>query len=392
MKRIDRVEARSKLPIRRDPYWFRLSQGRYLGFRRMTPGRPGSWIARFYDGAKYVYPDTGIGDFAALPENEQFDAAKKAAEEWFKHLESGGAPKSATVKAACETYVDKQRLEKSEAAAVDVQSRFKRLVDADPIGRVALVKLAPRHLAEWKKRVLAKGGSRGSFNRNATALRAALNLAYQRREVASALAWSEELKPFENAAGRRTLYLDLDARRNLIENTSEEARPLFKALALLPMRPGDVAKLRVEDLDADQRILRVPTGKTEARIIPLSSEALTHFEACAKDKLPSAWLVSRSGGVQWKKEAWRDEIKLASAGAKLPRATVAYTLRHSVITDLVTGGLDLFTIAKLAGTSVLMIEKHYGHLQNEHARDALEGLALYGPMRAKGKKAQVSAK
>jgi site-specific recombinase XerD len=63
-------------------------------------------------------------------------------------------------------------------------------------------------------------------------------------------------------------------------------------------------------------------------------------------------------------------------GAKLPRAIVAYTLRHSVITDLVTGGLDLFTVAKLAGTSVVMIEKHYGHLQREHARSALEKLAL----------------
>ena len=39
-------------------------------------------------------------------------------------------------------------------------------------------------------------------------------------------------------------------------------------------------------------------------------------------------------------------------------------------------GLDLFTVAKISGTSVLMIEKHYGHLNSEHARRALEKLAL----------------
>jgi site-specific recombinase XerD len=129
-------------------------------------------------------------------------------------------------------------------------------------------------------------------------------------------------------------------------------------------------------LKAQQRALEIPIGKTEARVIPLTTEALEHFKACAAGKTPAAWLVSRADGAQWKKEAWRDEIKEAARRAKLPRAIVAYTLRHSVITDLVTGGLDLFTVAKLAGTSVVMIEKHYGHLQREHARSALEKLAL----------------
>lgn len=127
----------------------------------------------------------------------------------------------------------------------------------------------------------------------------------------------------------------------------------------------------------------IPTGKTEARIVPLSTEAFSHFKECAKGKLPSAWLVSRADGSQWKKEAWRDEIKLAAKAAKLPKATVAYTLRHSLITELVRGDrdkgvppLDIFTVAKIAGTSVKMIERHYGHLQKEHARRALERLAL----------------
>ena len=60
----------------------------------------------------------------------------------------------------------------------------------------------------------------------------------------------------------------------------------------------------------------------------------------------------------------------------MPKATVAYSLRHSVITDLATGGLDLFHLAALAGTSVLMIQKHYGQVRGDHARAALKKLAL----------------
>jgi integrase len=376
MKQINRVEARAKLEPRRDPYWYRLSEGRYLGFRKMSKGSQGTWLARYYDGERYIYPEGGIGDFSALPEREQFDAAKRAAEEKFRQYEMGVSPKSSTVVAACAAYVEEKRQD-SESIADAIAARFKTLVDNDPLGKVELPKLRPLHFSAWKRRVLDLGNSKGSFNRDATNLKAALNLARARQEVASDIAWKTELKPFKNADGRRTLYLKPDERRRLLENASDESRPFFKVFCLLPLRPGDVPKLRVQDFDAHNHMLRVPTGKGKPpRSIPLPDEAFRHFKECAKGKLPGALLVARADGGAWKKEAWRDEIKLAVAGAKLPRMTVVYTLRHSTITDLVTGGLDLFHVAKLAGTSVAMIERFYGQLQNKHAREALNRLAL----------------
>jgi hypothetical protein len=86
--------------------------------------------------------------------------------------------------------------------------------------------------------------------------------------------------------------------------------------------------------------------------------------------------AAHAAGARWNKDAWKRPIKEAAKVAKLSRATTAYTLRHSVITDLVVGGLDLMTVAKLSGTSVVMIEKHYGHLRAEHARKALATLEL----------------
>jgi len=386
-KRIDRVDTRTKLPLRRDPYWQRLSEGRYVGFRRMTKGTPGTWIARAYVDGGYEY--LPLGDFAKHDERERFDAARKAAEQWFLHIDHGGDTQPHTVKAACEAYRDKLKIEKSERAAADAEGFFKRLVYGDPIAKVLLSKLTKTHMTAWRERVLEHNPDRSSFNRNVTPVRAALNCARDQGKIATDQAWLAALRPFKEKAmqaqksRRRNGYLDLEERRSLIESASAESRPLFKALALLPMRPGEVAALKVEHLNARDRVLEIPTGKTDPRIVPLSSEALSHFKECAKNKLPGAWLVSRADGSQWKKEAWRDEVKAAAKKAKLPKATVAYTLRHSVITDLVTGDktrgaapLDIFSVAKLAGTSVQMIEKHYGHLQREHARSALEQLAL----------------
>src|SRR5688572_1594434 len=106
-KRLDRVDVRARLELRRDPYWYRLSQGRYVGFRKMTKGSDGTWLARAYDGAGYAYET--LGDFAKLSDNERFDAARKAAESWFSHIDQGGSTDSGTVKAACAAYLEKLR-------------------------------------------------------------------------------------------------------------------------------------------------------------------------------------------------------------------------------------------------------------------------------------------
>jgi integrase len=372
--KLDRVSDRERLTVRRDPYWQRLTQGRYVGFRRMSAGTPGTWLARFYDGEKYAY--STLGDFATLDEKARYDAAKAAAEEWFRHRDLGGTTDKVTVKAACEAYVENLKQENSEASASDAKGRFERLVYHDAIARLELAKLKRPHVQAWRDRALVAGGSRGSFNRNATTMKAALNLALERDQVATDYAWRVALKPFENATKRRTLYLDGAARRKLIEKSPAEVQPLLRTLALLPMRVGEVASLKVEHLDIRNKVLSVPTGKTAPREIPLGGEAFAHLKACAAGKLPAAWLIARADGRQWDRFAWRDMIRDGVKAAKLPRATSAYTFRHSTITDLLTQGLDTLTVARIAGTSLAMIEKHYGHLRLEHARDALEKLAL----------------
>src|SRR5512145_1524569 len=107
---LDRVSFRERLAPRRDPYYQRVSQGRYVGFRKMAAGAPGTWLARLYDGESYAHKP--LGDFGTLEEKERFDAAKKAAETWFQHLDMGGSTKPHSVKAAGQAYVEKQRTEK----------------------------------------------------------------------------------------------------------------------------------------------------------------------------------------------------------------------------------------------------------------------------------------
>lgn len=330
--------------------------------------------------------------------NERFGAASKAAREWFAHLDAGGAIEVITVRQACERYATALERE-SASKAKEARRRFAQYLDADPMASIALPKLRRHHVEEWRRRLAdtpaaferaGRGAGRGkgkgtrtrpraatTVDRDIAPVRAALNQALAEGFVTSALAWREVLKS-SKAHGRRTLYLDRAQRRALLQAISDEHLLAFlAALAVLPLRPGALAALRVADFDARHSTLRIGKDKAGAwRSILLPPATAAMVERSARGKLAGAALFAREDGKAWRKDEWVKAMKAAAASANLPDEVVAYTLRHSAITDLVTSGLDLFTTAVLAGTSVAMIQDHYGHLRQTVVRDALAGLVL----------------
>ena len=51
MSNITKVSDRAKLKARREPYWAKISKGCFVGFRKMTAGASGTWVARNLDEA-----------------------------------------------------------------------------------------------------------------------------------------------------------------------------------------------------------------------------------------------------------------------------------------------------------------------------------------------------
>ena len=382
---LSKVGAREDLEVQREPHWQRLRAGCFLGYRRSKRCSPGTWIARAYDEDAGKYRLKALGDFGTLPGNERFTAAKREAEKLAELVEAGGEvrAKIETVKDACEEYA-KGRPEAAQ--------RFRRYVDSDPIAKVKLEKLRRRHVKEWRERLEAlpalvsrrkKGDAihreraASTVNRDMAVFRAALAKVLSPGAPNSEAAWQEALKATPNADGRRTLYLDRGQRRKLLESTAPDAVPFVRALCLLPLRPGALAALTAGDFDkrtAELTIGKDKTGKPRRIQLPLDAAKLLADQA--RDKLPGAALFMRANGKAWDKESWKHPIAAAVTAAGLPGDATAYTLRHSTITDLVSAGLPLLTIAQISGTSAEMIERHYGHLASDAAVKALGELAL----------------
>jgi integrase len=392
MSRIDTKRGRDQLEPRREPYWGRVAAGRYLGFRKTgdTPsGAVGTWIARYRR-------DDGGQKYEALGELADafgFDEARAEAEKRFADLAAGvqtrddsGRPR--TVADACAEYVEDRRKAKgdrpADAAACFFERRVygrakssrKREVKADPIAAVRLDRLRTRNLSEFRDRLLASGVARQSVRREMTHLLAALNLAVRNGWLGfeKTAVW-RSLSRLEAPETRRDLYLDRNQRRALLKAATGAVRDLMEAAALTGCRAGELVSARRSAFDERTQTLTVE-GKTGRRTFPLAPAAVALFARVSKSKLPTAYLLTRDDGEPWAHSSWDEAVRAAAAEAELPSGTCLYTLRHSFITEMLVAGMSTLEVAKMVGTSLRMIEKHYGHLAQSSARKHLAKVKL----------------
>ncbi len=387
---ITTVKARAALNPRMSPYWHRIAKGCHLGYRKTSATAPGTWVTKFRtdDGNQQQH---ALGGFDGIPPSEHFDAARKKAADWFEHMGRGGSSEEKSLKQVCEAYVAHLADEGRAGASNDAAGRFRRWVYSNAkLASTPIQKLTQKQVDDWRKnlratlatpqdkdKVATRPRAEGSINRDMTTLRAALNLALENGDVTSDHAWKAKLKPIENADGRRDGYLDQTQRRKLIEKAPVDLALFLTALCLLPLRPGAVAALNAGHFDKQLSSLTI--GKDKAggiRKIALPPGTAAFLAEQSKDKLPVAPLFARADGKRWDKDAWKVPVKAAAKAADLSVVVTAYTLRHSTITDLVNHGLPTLTVAQLSGTSVAMIEKHYGHLLQKQSAAALAVLSL----------------
>ncbi|MEM7687431.1 MAG: tyrosine-type recombinase/integrase [Pseudomonadota bacterium] len=365
---LSRVAVREKLkpnPGKR-PHWQRLRQGCFVGYRPPAKDGAGTWVARVRDEDNCKYRDKSLGDFGELSGSERFAAAKTAAEAFAVEVESGGYRdvELETVADACRAY----------RAKGNDRATLSRLVYNDPIADIKLDKLRRHHLEAWRERLTGKAST---INRAMVPLRAALKRVKTDGPPSTDGAWQEALKPIAGADTRRTIYLEREERQRMLDAMAPDARAFFRAMCMLPLRPGALASLKACDFDERMGTLTIGSDKSgKPRQLALPDNICEFLTQQSRGKLPEAWLFMTANGQQWKRKTWQKPIQEARDVSGLPSGTTAYVLRHCVLTDLVVAGVPLLTVAQLADTSVAMIERHYGHLTAKAARDALASLAI----------------
>jgi integrase len=398
MSKIDTVAARSKLVARREPYWSKVGVGQYLGFRSAGAGS-GTWISRIKtpEGQRYQ----SLGELSVQGQY-QYEVACERAREWFKHVGAGGSTEDLTVSDLVQRYLEHVSSTKGDSVWLDTNARLQRLLSTDKLYKRVARKLTKDDFEGLRQR-LTKGKTQSTAQRDLAAVRVVFSRAFAAGALTSIAPFAEALKtPKVTTRIVRDLVVSRVDIDRICEHAPEELRQLIQFLTLLPIRPGAAAALDVKDWNGNALVVRSDKAGENRSIAP-GRELKAMLVDLTKGRFPDSPLLARADGSRWNKDAWKYPIKAAAIAAGVglvPRGEVVqigtarktkerqeldkrtqetrftlYTLRHSGITALAGAGVPLLTIAQLSGTSVQMIERHYGHLEPSKSAAALDLLS-----------------
>jgi integrase len=407
--KLDSRSARAKLPERTEPYWQPISPGCHLGYAKGVRG--GSWIAKYRaeDGSRQkeklgTADDVLDADGAAIL---SFSQAQTRAHEWFKTAarraagEVEHAPGSYMVRDAVAEYLGWFERNRKSGDRTRLVAEVHILPS---LGGIEVAKLTKRRLEAWRDELVAmpprkrsaKAAEKPAYretgddpdalrrrrsttNRVWTVLRSALNRAYHEGRVSSDDAW-RRIQPYRAVDAARVRWLTDGEIRRLLNACDGEFRTLATAALFSGARYGELAIMRAGDLDLEAGTAWIRPGKTDrGRHVYLTTEGKGFFRQAAAGKQSDQLLFWHPSGRAWGKSEQQRPLAAACQNAKLLPAISFHGFRHTFASRLVQRGVPLKIVAdQLGHTDTRMVEKHYGHLAENHIAVAIR--AAFGEL------------
>ena len=398
-------EKRSRLEVRKKPYWMTLNEGEHLGYYRGQ--RVGKWVARYRrPGVAGNYQETTLAeaDDHADADGEvilNFKQAQEAAREWFTGLERNGGRSTGpyTVSKALDDYLEGFK-------GKDLANTRRRIdsIVRPQMGAHDVARLTPKIITDWHSSLAksparlrtgkgseqkfretadseeARRSRRSSANRILTILKAALNVAYRNGKVSGDDAW-RRVKPFAKADTPKLRYLSDDEARRLVNACDASFRPMVKAALLTGARYSELAGLEVRDFDRQSQTLWLRETKAgTARAVYLEAEGVRLLDDATAGKAAGDLIFPRSDGKRWGASQQARPLAAACKAAKL-EPTGFHDLRRTYGARLALRGVPMAVIAEALGHADERItRKHYAHLSKSYVADtvrsAVAGLGI----------------
>jgi integrase len=373
--KIDTPEHREKLSPRREPYWDRITQGKHLGFRKTNIG--GHWIAR-------LHPSGGKRQFKPLGSEQKLDFSTALAKalEWLEDI-CGPEPAETRVKHAISHYLDYLYDECSPSSYSTMKSRADRHI-LPQLGEQRIADLKTKDYEDWLSGT-AKRIERGSDNESRRKaryganeclkiLKAALNQAHKSNRELPRDEWSHVERLKGGVTAGRKIFLTGNEPQRLVNACEGAFRDLVMFGLMTGCRLGEAYSMRVRDFDPDRGEWDVEFSKTGPRVCVLQDDSIVLLRRLCAGKKKDDVVFLRDDGVPWNRANVQPPMKRAVARAELDPATTYYALRHSYISSQLKAGVPPQIVAENVGTSVTMIEKHYGKfLPSEKRRWLAQG-------------------
>lgn len=161
----------------------------------------------------------------------------------------------------------------------------------------------------------------------------------------------------------------------------ELIRLLVRTLAYTGLRISECINLTLEDVDIDQKVIRVINGKGgKDRTIPLSEELSSQLQGYVNKKRPKVaskrfFALKKTGAIS--DQYVNRELKRAVKKLGWDKHVTCHTLRHSFASMLVKNDTNIPTVAKLLGhADYRTVTSIYIHVETDDLADAVNQISL----------------
>lgn len=157
-------------------------------------------------------------------------------------------------------------------------------------------------------------------------------------------------------------------------------RAIIEMLYSCGLRVSELVELRFEDIDTEERLVRVVGKGDKQRFVPLGDMALQRLEAYmsyrvemeASDRKSASVVFLNRRGKKLTRVMIFTMIRKAVAAAGIDKAVSPHSFRHSFATHLLVGGADIRQVQVLLGHSDITTTEIYTHLDYDHLRRTVE--------------------
>jgi integrase len=249
---------------------------------------------------------------------------------------------------------------------------------------VKLVELSPEQVCVW--RLTVPEGHRFEATQ---ALRQVLN-----RAVAWKLIDDNPAKRGVPNPGRRCReqrpFDSWEQIQSLAERLGSTFGPMVVFAAATGLRPSELFALERGDVERAVGVVQIRRAYANGRVkqtktrlsrraVPLQAVALEALDQLqAQEHSPLLFPNSRGGYLDFRNFN-RRHWKPVQRAAGIEPLRDLYDLRHTYATFALRAGVPVFALSRFMGTSIAMIDLHYGHLavdSYQHAVSLLDALAL----------------
>ena len=178
--------------------------------------------------------------------------------------------------------------------------------------------------------------------------------------------------------------------RSLAERLGPTFGPMVVFAAATGLRPSELFALEHGDIDRAAGVVQIRRAYANGRVkhtktrlsrraVPLQAIAVEALEQLRSRQGSLLLFPNARGGYLDFRNFNRRHWKPVQRAARIEPLRDLYDLRHTYATFALRAGVPVFALSRFMGTSIAMIDLHYGHLavdSYQHAVSFLDALAL----------------